>query len=402
MELREWQYINKPTVNSASPASSGAGNKSFKKRFDKLTQYYGQHLPAEVDYITVNLLTPGSLNFTEHLDNGDKINYDIFLDDFDTVEWRIKYRVNNQLIDDYSGTGWEELLYTLDAGYIDLPKKGTSEYKNLLTEWVAMNNKTPSTGYKKRFEKLIKYHIDHASSELESVTHKEVKDDGFHLSEHYNVGASEFDRTIIVSVNKYTDEFFLSIFVDGKVVYRNEHENYEKVLEVLTDTYMFLPMAGTQEYDDLLTESLNEWQLMNPPKASQSGSITSSKTNKEKFAELIAYMQKHKDSSTIFTSVSGPNDTGFEYEEQRASADGSDYNLSVEVSLSKHDLFTIHVDKDGKRVYNIIAKGWEELLEYLRIYFHAPNTGSPEYTSLTESFSIVNDFKLYENLWENI
>lgn len=387
MELREWQYINKPTVNSASPASSNISNKSFKKRFDKLIHFYGDHLPVEVNYISVNLITYDTLDFTENYSDGTKVRFNIFIDPT-TEAWKIKYSVNGKLIDDISDTGWLELLDTLRVGYIDeVPSKGTPEYNRLLTEWVAMNNKTPSTGYKKRFEKLIKYHIDHASSELESVTHKEVKDDGFHLSEHYNVGASEFDRTIIVSVNKYTDEFFLSIFVDGKVVYRNEHEDYEKVLEVLTDTYMFLPIAGTQEYDDLLTESLNEWQLMNPPKASQSGSATSSKTNKEKFAELIAYMQKHKDSSTIFTSVNGPNDTGFEYEEQRASADGSEYNLSVEVSLSNHDLFTIHVDNDGKRVYNIMAKGWEELLEYLRIYFHAPNMGSPEYTSLTESFS---------------
>lgn len=166
MELREWQYIQGSPAQASTSTFSGS-NKGFKKRFDKLIKYYGQHLPAEVDYITVNLLTRGTLNFTEHLNNGDKVNYDIFLDDFDTGEWRIMYRVNNQLIDDYSGTGWEELLYTLSAGYIDLPKKGTLEYNNLLTEWVVMKNNNTSTSYKKRFEKLIKYHIDHASSELE-------------------------------------------------------------------------------------------------------------------------------------------------------------------------------------------------------------------------------------------
>jgi hypothetical protein len=271
-----------------------------------------------------------------------------------------------------------------------------------LREWQYMNkpagsttNNSSSSGYKKRFEKLIKYHIDHASSELESVTTKDIKPYGFHLGEHYNTGSSEFDRTIIVSVNKYTDEFYLSIFVDGKVVYQNDYEGYEKVLEILTGSYMFLPDEGTQDYDDLLSESLNEWKYANPPaSSSQPASVTSSKTNKEKFTELVAYMQKHKDSSVIFTSVNGPNDTGFEYEEQRAFADGSEYNLSVEVSLGKHDLFTIHIDTDGKRKYNIMAKGWEELLSYLRIYFHAPKTGSPEYKSLTESFSSeLNEWK---------
>jgi hypothetical protein len=200
---------------------------------------------------------------------------------------------------------------------------------------------------------------------------------------------------VVVSYDKNTDTFYLNTFIDGKEVEKNNRIGWENFLKLL-DLFMFLPDEGTSDYDDLLTESLNEWQLMNPTKSG------SSKTNKEKFADLLDYMQKHKDAYTIFTSVNGPNDTGFEYEEQRSSADGSEYNLSVEVSLGKHDLFTIHVDKDGKRVYNIMAKGWEELLRYLRIYFHAPNMGSPEHASLTEAISIADDFKLYENLWENL
>jgi hypothetical protein len=355
------------------------------------------------------------------------------------------------------------------------------------------------------------------------VNSKVINDYDFRLSEHYDTGTQEFNRIIMVSVAKYSKIFFLNIFVDGKEVYHNNYNSYEEILEILTDTYMFLPDKGTTDYSDLLTESLNEWQLMNPsarqaqatssktnkekfkeltdymvananfvgakkvsqakalgidddkfayreyanmngqdfiltlivnygnkhnpsstawkyelymdtqfikevkgngmeellqelkgnfkvpnigspeykslteslnewqlmnqPKASQPASTAPTKTNKEKFVELVYYMQKHKDSSVIFTSATVPIDTGFEYEEQRSSANGDDYNLSVKVSLGKHDLFTIHVDKDGKRVYNIMAKGWEELLRYLRIYFHAPNMGSPEYKSLTESFS---------------
>jgi hypothetical protein len=259
MELREWQYINKSSGSTTNNSSSSAGNKSFKKRFDKIIKYYGDHLPAEVDYVLVNLLTNGSLNFTENYDNGDKVQYDIFIDDFDTEDWGIKIKVNGQPTEKYFDKGWAKLLNTLGA-YIELPQMSDHEYKSLLTEWVAMNNKTSSTAstsYKKRFEKLIKYHIDHASSELESITKKDIKEDSFHLGEHYNTGSSEFDRTIIVSVNKYTDEFYLSIFVDGKVVYQNDYEGYEKVLEILTGSYMFLPDEGTPDYDDLLTESLS-------------------------------------------------------------------------------------------------------------------------------------------------
>ena len=254
MELIEWQYINNPATTSASTSS----NTGFKKRLEKLIKYHGNNLPIDVDYLMVGLLTKDKLEFTEQYDDGHVEECKISIDPA-SEDWQVRIFVNRQLDEELKGTGWPELLKTLRP-YIVVPETRELEYKNLLTEWVAMNNKTSSTsssGYKKRFEKLIKYHIDHASSELESVTTKDIKDYSFHLSEHYNTGSQEFDRTIIVSVNKYTDEFYLSIFVDGKVVYQNDYEGYEKVLEILTDTYMFLPDEGTPDYDDLLTESLS-------------------------------------------------------------------------------------------------------------------------------------------------
>lgn len=260
----------------------------------------------------------------------------------------------------------------------------------------AASNSSTSSGYKKRFEKLIKYHIDHASSELESITKKDIKEDSFHLDEHYNTGKSEFDREIKVSYSIKNNTFIFSIRIDNILVENKTVNSYEKLVERL-ESYMFLPDEGTSEYDDLLVE----WVAMKNSTASNSqpAPTTSSKTNKEKFTELVAYMQKHKDSSVIFTSVNGPNDTGFEYEEQKAPVGVKEYNISVEVSLGKHDLFTIHVDKDGKRIESIMAKGWEDFLRYLKIYFNAPPLGSPEHSSLTESFSIADEFKLYENLF---
>ena len=76
-----------------------------------------------------------------------------------------------------------------------------------LNEFKYMNQPTSNTttsagSYKKRFEKLIKYHIDHASSELESITKKDIRDSYFRLSEHYSNGLGEFDRDIVVSYDK--------------------------------------------------------------------------------------------------------------------------------------------------------------------------------------------------------
>ena len=85
-----------------------------------------------------------------------------------------------------------------------------------LQEWKPMSkpagNTSSSGSYKKRFEKLIKYHIDHASSELESITKKDIKDYSFHLGEHYNTGHDECDRDIVVAYDSNSDTFFIHIF----------------------------------------------------------------------------------------------------------------------------------------------------------------------------------------------
>ena len=114
-----------------------------------------------------------------------------------------------------------------------------------------------SGSFKKRFEKLIKYHIDHSASELESITKKDIRDNYFRLSEHYNDGREEFDRDTIVSYDKDSDTFFLRIFVDGKEVESILRKGYEDFVKA-AEPYMFLPDSGTQEYDELLTEALIE------------------------------------------------------------------------------------------------------------------------------------------------
>ena len=125
-----------------------------------------------------------------------------------------------------------------------------------LNEWKSMKPQASASGYKKRFEKLIKYHIDHASSELESITKKDIKDYSFHLGEHYNDTKYEFDREIIVAYDKKSDSFFLHIFVNGSELQSIQAESYEDLVKYL-EPYMYLPDSGTAEYNDLLTEALS-------------------------------------------------------------------------------------------------------------------------------------------------
>lgn len=267
MRLREWQDANGKKVSTTSGTSSTASSGSFKKRLDKLITYYGQHLPARVDYLTVDLLTNDKLEFTEHWNTGDKVEFKIYIGPA-TEAWRLKVSKNSKYTDDLNGMGWVSLLRELRS-YMTIPVVSTPEYKGLLTEWVDKSGKkvsmsssaqTPISstagGYKKRFEKLIKYHIDHASSELESVTRKDISDRYFRLSEHYNDGSKEFDRSIIVAVNMSTEEFEIHIFIDHEEVQNIQRKGYEDFVAAI-EPYMFLPDEGTPDYDDLLTESLS-------------------------------------------------------------------------------------------------------------------------------------------------
>jgi hypothetical protein len=289
-----------------------------------------------------------------------------------------------------------------------------------LREWQYMNkpagsttnNSSTSSGYKKRFEKLIKYHIDHASSELESVTKKVISDWHFLLAEHYNTGFREFDREVALSVDKTTGTFHLDICVDGKQVYYNDYKSYEDVLETLTGSYMFLPDEGTSEYRDILVEWIdtngNKINLGNSSAPSQPTTKAPYKTNKEKFIALTQYMQDHKDSFATKTQVIHLDDGGFSYKELRTPdkyTNVKEYTIKADVAYSRFSsAWSLKVYKnDVDLLDSFSGTGWEDLLYYLSIHFDVPEPGCSEYKSLTESASsIADDFRLYENLWENI
>ena len=383
MELREWQYINKPAASTTNNSSTA----SFKKRFEKLIKYHSSNLPIDVDYARIDLLAKDRIEFTEQYDDGKEVEYKISIDPASEA-WQVKIFINRQLDEELKGTGWPELLKALRS-YIVVPETREPEYKSLLTEWVAMNNKPSSTGYKNRFEKLINYHINHASSELESITKKDIKPYDFHLSEHYNAGSNKFDRDIIVSVNKYTDEFFLSIFVNGKVVYQNNYDGYEEVLEILTGSYMYLPDKGTKEYKELLTESLNEWQLMDTPKASQPASSNQKNylSQEERYKRLLAQINSDK---TCSYTVNLLDDRILAITTNSAKGD-----LGVKIIFKPYVPCYLLQLTTKESVKEINCDDFEKVLDILL------DAGLINNTDLCESVdSMADDFKLYENLWD--
>ena len=260
-------------------------------------------------------------------------------------------------------------------------------------------SKTSSGSFKKKFEKLLNYAQAHKNASVSTTTVNSISDNEFSYSEKIRGGYSYYDREIQVYIGSQTEAWRLKIYIDNKIDEDLAGQGWPELLKTLR-YYITVPVTTTPEYKELLTEWVDRGgkkvDLNNSP-----APTTATKTNKEKFTELVSYMQKHKDSSVIFTSVNGPKDTGFEYEEQRAFTNGNEYNLSLEVECKSGNLFFIHLDIDGNRLATKSAVGWEDLLLKIKTYFHVPKTGSPEYKSLTESFSsIAEDFKAYENLWD--
>jgi hypothetical protein len=272
--------------------------------------------------------------------------------------------------------------------------------KKVSTTSVVNTASSTSSGYKKRFEKLIKYHIDHASSELESITAKDIKDYSFHLGEHYNDGHDEFDREIIVAYDSNSDSFFIHIFVDGKEVESIQRADYEDFVKAI-EPYMFLPDKGTVEYQDLLTEWIDaKGNKVGASSAPQSTSSTSSKTNKEKFEELTKYMKAHVNQSVDKAEVVRLDDGGFTYKEHWLSSTGKTFVLTLLVGYSRfNSSWRYELYMDTSLIKELQGFGWEDLLEELEKYFHVPKAGSQEYKNLCESLSIADDFRLYENLW---
>ena len=273
-----------------------------------------------------------------------------------------------------------------------------------LREWVDKNgnkintNTTTSAStaasgsYKKRFEKLIKYHIDHASSELESITTKDIKPYGFHLGEHYNTGHEEFDRDIVASAEKNTGTLTFGVFVNGKEVCRRQCKDYEEFVKELGDSYMYLADIGTQEYDDLLVEWVdskgNKVNINNSSAQPINQANTSTKSNKERFEELTNYMRNNRGTMSILSEIVRVHDAGFTYREHwdaKVSAIGDPYVLTLLVGYSRfNSSWSYELYMDSAKIKEMKGSGMDDLITELGQYFRTPKPGSKEYDSITK------------------
>lgn len=257
----------------------------------------------------------------------------------------------------------------------------------------AVSNQTSTgssnTGFKKRFEKLLAYHIMHRRKTVDDYKVIYVSEDTFHYKEHHT-SPKEATIEIIAFIGERTGAWRLQVFGDGNKLDDLSGMEWVNLIKALR-TYLNLPTTGTPEYKNLLTEWVdkngNKVSLNNSSSQATSNTSTkTTKTNKEKFEELTKYMQKHKDSEVTIAQKTKLTDTEFYYEEfHEPTANGKGYYVEVAIKYSRFTAsFHIEIVVAGKPLEDHYADNWEDLLRYLKPYFNVPYSGSKEHKSLCE------------------
>lgn len=143
MRLREWKIMNasqstsQSTTKTTAAASSTSNNSDYKNRFKKLLDYIKAHSKAERKEI--KKLTNNRFHYLEHHnEKGDEWDMEILVITLSNY-WAFHYYIDGHYEHGEKGEGYEDLIRALSL-YISTPSVGTTEYNNLLTEWVAMKN----------------------------------------------------------------------------------------------------------------------------------------------------------------------------------------------------------------------------------------------------------------------
>jgi hypothetical protein len=277
---------------------------------------------------------------------------------------------------------------------------------------------TSSGGFKKRFEKLIDYATKHRYSKITKVEVTKLTEDTLEFAEYYDGGAIvDYKIYIGPTTEAWHVEAFTTIInaKDREKVDDLVGTGWPELLKSLRP-YITIPVATTPEYKDLMFEDSKDSFLkefvdakgnkVNIRNSSSNSSAPVTKSNKEKFEELIKYMEKYEVPYTTKMETIQLDNTCFKYNISVKSPGIKEYVVTLEVDYSRfNSSWSFVVYRNSDYIDDSDGKGWEELLRALSTskfgnYANIPKSGSKEYESLTESTSIAEEFKTYENLWD--
>jgi hypothetical protein len=399
MRLQEWKDSSGKKVSTTSTAGSTSSG-SFKKRLNKLINYYGQHHPAKVDFITVNLLTGDTLDFTENYDNGDKVEFNIYIGPA-TEAWRLKVYVNGKLTDDLAGQVWGELLKTLRA-YITVPVVSTPEYVDLFTEslkeWVDKHGKkvsqpasvpaanTSSKTNKEKFTSLLYHMKKNKPSETDKVEVVRLDDGGFTYKEHRkNSTGYEYTLTILVGYSRFNSQWKYELYMDTNLIEEKSGSGFNELINNLY-AYFNTPKPGTKEYQSLVEWVDSGGNKVTLSKNNSSGvPSTTSQDQKDRYKRLLAQV----DADRISTyKVNELNDTTLDITVDTAKK--KDLNIRI--------VYNSSTDSYDVAFSGVSSKNWDYEKDILELFVLG---GVINNTDLCEAISsIAEDFKTYENLWD--
>lgn len=150
---------------------------------------------------------------------------------------------------------------------------------------------------------------------------------------------------------------------------------------------------------------LKEWLDSNGNKINTSSIPVSKSTTKggywERFNRLLFYHVNHKSPGVAKIVRTKVSKDGFHYtEHHRAGASEYDYDVVVKIDPTTES-WTFQTSIDGTPYKGGSGNGYLELLKELGKHMKLPAEGSKEYDKLlTESYSLADDFRLYETLWD--
>jgi hypothetical protein len=444
MRLKEFvdkdgNKINLPRSTGNASGNNKTSSGDYKKRFEKLLNYHIAHKDKSVDKVFPPNIMPYGFTYVEH--HGDGINgYTKKVTaaiTYDTEEWVFNVYMDGREVARETGKTWEKFVWNI-ANYLALPQVSSDpEYQELL-EFVDASGKkvnlpktstkntvTTKGSYWKRFEKLLEYAIAHKASNVGFISLKDITDTYLKFIEYYSRG--NVDHTVYrITIDPATEEWNIKVDCSNGTKDNDSGTGWANLLKQLR-YYITIPVVGTPEYKDLMFEDskstfaedlLHEFvdasgnKITLPRSTNTSSTATSSqpasKTNKEKFEELVIYMKYYQVPYTTKMEVARLNDLGLKYIISRKPVGVKEYTITLDVHYSRFiDSWQFTVYKNDDYLDDASGKGWAELLKALRdsefgTYAIIPKPGSMEYDYLCESAtsSLADDFKLYENLWD--
>ena len=240
-----------------------------------------------------------------------------------------------------------------------------------------------STGYEKRFKKLLMFAIKHRKPSVEKLVANNITEDTLEFTEFYKNGLT---RTVEIYIGATTEAWRIRTYINNDSTPVNDWSGMGWV-ELLKQLryYITVPVTGTPEYQELLTEWLDKdgktVHVNNSPAPSKTSSTSTRKIPDQTYRYKRLLAQIDADGFCKYTVNV---------------LDSRTLNITlkngVAVKLERQEHSPVYVLTVGNNSESF--DDYEDVLDALII------EGIIGDTDLCESASFAEDFRLYESLWD--